>query len=36
MIQELMNIGADIVLYDPKAIQNMKISLGRLYNIANV
>ena len=36
MIQELMNIGADIVLYDPKAIQNMKNIFGRLYNIANV
>ncbi|WP_318582315.1 UDP-glucose dehydrogenase family protein [Bacillus paranthracis] len=28
MIQELMNIGADIVLYDPKAIQNMKNIFG--------
>ncbi|MCU5326477.1 UDP-glucose/GDP-mannose dehydrogenase family protein [Bacillus cereus group sp. BfR-BA-01428] len=28
MIQELINLGADIVLYDPKAIQNMKNIFG--------
>ena len=28
IIEELMNIGADVVLYDPKAIQNMKNIFG--------
>ncbi|PGK45131.1 UDP-glucose 6-dehydrogenase [Bacillus anthracis] len=28
IIEELMNVGADVVLYDPKAIQNMKNIFG--------
>lgn len=28
IIRELMNVGADVVLYDPKAIQNMKNIFG--------
>ena len=36
IIEELINVGADVVLYDPKATRNVKIYLGRLYNIVNV
>ena len=36
IIEALINIGADIVLYDPKAIQYVKIYLEMLYNIVDV
>ena len=36
IIEALLNIGAEIVLYDPKAIQYVKIYLELLYNIVDV
>lgn len=36
IIEALLNIGAEIVLYDPKAIQYVKIYLEMLYNIVDV
>lgn len=36
IIEALLYIGAEIVLYDPKAIQYVKIYLEMLYNIVDV
>ena len=33
IIEALLNIGAEIVLYDPKAIQYVKIYIWRCYTI---